>query len=65
MMSGFEKEARNINIIVGICSIIMVAVLSSRYGFNGAVGGIAISLYLQFLPPMVAVRKKLGFSTIG
>lgn len=65
MMSGFEKEARNMNVIAGACAVFLVLISSWRFGFDGAVISLALSLLLQFVLPIIIVRKKFGFLNFG
>jgi O-antigen/teichoic acid export membrane protein len=65
MMSGHEKELKNITIISGIVSIILNVILVKYYSVMGAAIAIAISISLQNLLAVKMVNKKLGFNTLA
>lgn len=65
MMSGHEKELRNITLMSGIGSIVLNVFAVKMYGTFGAAIAIAISVALQNLLAVSMVKKKLGFSTLA
>jgi len=65
MMSGHNKEFKNITIISGIISIILNLVLVNLYGGIGAAVAIALSVAIQNILALKMVEKKLGFNTLA
>jgi O-antigen/teichoic acid export membrane protein len=65
MMSGHNKEFKNITIISGIISIILNLVLVNLYGGIGAAIAIALSVAIQNILALKMVEKKLGFNTLA
>lgn len=64
MMSGHEKDMRNVTIFSGVSSLVLVAFLSSSYGaFGGAVGA-AFSLLIQNVLSVYYVKVRLGFNIL-
>jgi O-antigen/teichoic acid export membrane protein len=64
MMSGHNKEFRNINIISGIISIVLSLTLVRFYGGVGAAIAIALAVAIQNILAVGIVEKKLGFNTL-
>jgi len=65
IMTGHEKEMRNITVLNGFLSIILSFVLTYFFGVMGAGVSIALVVAAQNLIVVVTVKKKLGFTTIG
>lgn len=65
VMCGFEKDLRNIRILNGILSVILVFVLTPIYGAIGSALATAISMALFNLTCVFYVKKRLGFSTLA
>ena len=65
MMSGHNKEFKNITIISGIIALVLNLVLVNLYGGIGAAIAIAIAIALQNLLALRMVQKKLGFNTLA
>lgn len=65
VMCGFEKDLRNIRILNGILSVILVFILTPIYGAIGSALATAISMALFNLTCVFYVKKRLGFSTLA
>ena len=65
MMTGWESEVRNISLIVLLICLPMVLLISWKFGLYGAVISLAISLFLQFVPQMILLRRRLGFFNLS
>jgi len=65
MMSGHQKEMRNINIINGILAIVLFMVLIPLYGALGAAIATSIAIASQNLMAVYQVNKKLGINTLA
>jgi O-antigen/teichoic acid export membrane protein len=65
MMSGHEKDMRNIQIFVGIFCTILNFVLIKNYGATGAAIATALSVAIQNLIFVGMVQKRLGFNTLA
>lgn len=64
MMSGHEKDMRNIALIVGPSAILLSFLLTPHYGVVGAAIATAVSVAAQNMAATLMVKKRLGFSTI-
>lgn len=64
MMSGHQKDMRNINIINGILAIILYVVLIPPYGAMGAAIATAIAVASQNLMAVRQVKKRIGINTL-
>lgn len=62
LMTGHERELRNITLVGGICSILLNVILIKMYGVLGASVAIATSVAIQNLMALKMVNKKLGFN---
>lgn len=60
-MSGHEKHYRQITLIVGPLSIILALVLVNLFGVIGGAVAVSLSVGLQNILALFAVRKRLGF----
>jgi len=65
IMSGYERDVRNITLISGGCSLLLAWVLTVYFGETGNALGTAISVAGQNLLAVYFVRKRLGFNTLG
>lgn len=65
MMSGHEKDMRNITFVSGLISIVLNLVLVKHFGSVGAAVAIALSVAIQNLLAVNMVKKRLGFSTLN
>lgn len=65
VMCGFEKDLRNIRILNGILSVVLVFVLTPIWGAIGSALATAISMALFNLTCVFYVKKRLGFSTLA
>lgn len=65
MMSGHEKDMRNIQFFIGILSVILNFVLIHAYSVLGAAVATSISISLQNLICVRMVKKRLGFNTMA
>lgn len=65
MMSGHEKNLKNITLVCGIFSVILNLLLINAFGTLGAAIGISISVAVQNLAAVFTVKKRLGFNTMA
>jgi O-antigen/teichoic acid export membrane protein len=65
MMSGHEKDTRNIQIITGILGSILNYFLIKYYGAFGAAVGTALAISAQNLICVGMVKRRLGFNTMA
>ena len=65
LMSGNEKDMRNITIIVGLFSLVLSILLTKYYGALGTSVAIALALAAQNLMAVRMVKKRLGFNTMA
>ncbi len=65
MMSGHEKDMRNITFVSGSLAILLPFLLIPLYGAMGAVVSSALALALQNCMALLMVKKRLGFWTLG
>src|SRR6185437_533600 len=65
MMSGHEKDMRNIQFMGGVLCVILNYILIKTNGVLGASVAIAISVSVQNLVCVGMVKKRLGFNTLA
>lgn len=65
VMCGFERDLRNIRILNGILSVVLVFILTPILGAVGSALATAISMALFNLSCVFYVKKRLGFSTLS
>lgn len=65
MVSGHEKDIRNMTLGIGAASILMAFGLTSQFGVTGSAVAIAIALASQNFMSLWFVRKRLGFWTVS
>lgn len=65
MMCGYERDMRNIVIVSGIISVVLASSLIPHWGILGAAISTALTVIIQNLLAVVAVRKRLGFNTLN
>ncbi|MBS1730836.1 MAG: flippase [Bacteroidetes bacterium] len=65
IMSGFEKDLKNIRIFNGVLAIILAFILTPLYGAIGSALSSAIAMALFNLVCVFYVKKRLGFSTLS
>jgi O-antigen/teichoic acid export membrane protein len=65
MMSGHEKDLRNITFISGFLSLVLNVTLIKSFGAVGAAIAIAASVATQNLLALRMVKKRLGFTTLA
>jgi O-antigen/teichoic acid export membrane protein len=65
MMSGHEKDMRNITFVSGFLSIFLNIILIKYFGAMGAAIAIATSVATLNLLALKMVKKRLGFSTFA
>lgn len=65
MMSGHERDMRNLQIFIGIFCIILNLILVRTNGAFGAALATAISIAVQNLICAGIVKKRLGFNTLA
>lgn len=65
MMTGHQKEMRNINIINGILALVLFGILIPKYGAIGAAISTSIAIGSQNLMAVRQVKKKLGINTLA
>src|SRR3546814_5644809 len=65
MMSGHERDMRNIALGVGPLAVILALVLTPRLGATGAATATAIAVATQNIFAVYLVKRRLGFSTMA
>ena len=65
MMSGFEKDLRNIVVLSGILSLCVTFSLTKFYGIVGAAYATTCTVLLQNLLAVGMVKKRLGFNMLA
>jgi O-antigen/teichoic acid export membrane protein len=65
VMSGHEKDMRNIRIVNGVLSIALALILTPWLGMIGSALSSAISLASFNLMAVGQVKKRLGFNTMS
>lgn len=64
MMSGHEKDLRNITIINGLLAIVLAFVLTYYFGAMGSAISSAVAVAASNLMALGLVKKRLGFTTL-
>lgn len=65
IMSGHEKDLRNITIINGIIAIVLALILNPIFGAFGSALSTAIAVASSNLMAVGLVKKRLGFNTLN
>jgi O-antigen/teichoic acid export membrane protein len=65
MMSGHERDIRNITIINGIFALLLAIILTPFYGAVGAAVATSVAVASQNLMAVGMVKKRLGFNTLA
>jgi O-antigen/teichoic acid export membrane protein len=65
MMSGHERDIRNITIINGIFALLLAIILTPFYGAVGAAVATSVAIASQNLMAVGMVKKRLGFNTLA
>ncbi len=65
MMSGHEKDMRNVTLVSGTLALILTWYLTAKFGVTGAASGTAIAVATQNLLAVYFVKKRLGFNTLA
>jgi O-antigen/teichoic acid export membrane protein len=65
IMSGHEKDMKNIRIINAILAIVLALILNPIYGAIGSALSTAIAIASTNLMGVGLVKKRLGFSTLS
>lgn len=65
IMTGFEKDLKNIRIFNGVIAILLAFILTPIYGAIGSAVSTAVSMALFNLLCVGYVKKRLGFSTLA
>ncbi|TKK67403.1 hypothetical protein FC093_13965 [Ilyomonas limi] len=65
MMSGHEKDLKNITAIFGSLALLLNYILIKNYGALGGSIAIALSIALQNIVMAGMVKKRLGFNTLN
>jgi O-antigen/teichoic acid export membrane protein len=65
MMSGHERDMRNISLISGFSAMFLAWFLTAQFGIIGAATGTAIAVATQNLLAVYFVKKRLGFNTLA
>lgn len=65
MMSGHEKDIRNISVVFGVVGLLLPIWLIPRYGVIGAAVSTALIISLQNAVMYILVKRRLGFWTLG
>jgi O-antigen/teichoic acid export membrane protein len=65
IMSGHEKDLKNLRIINGILAIVLAVILTAMYGAIGSAMSSAIATAVFNLMAVGQVKKRLGFNTMS
>lgn len=65
IMSGHERDLRNVTLVSGVSAILFTWVLTVQFGVVGAAVGTAIAVATQNLLGVYIVKKRLGFNTLA
>lgn len=65
MMSGHERDMRNVALGVGPLAVVLALLLTPRFGATGAATATAIAVATQNLVAVYLVKRRLGFSTMA
>ncbi|AKH67841.1 membrane protein involved in the export of O-antigen and teichoic acid [Spongiibacter sp. IMCC21906] len=65
MMSGHERDMRNVTLISGTLALLFTWFLTAQFGIVGAAIGTAIAVATQNLLAVYFVKKRLGFNTLA
>lgn len=65
MMSGHERDMRNVTLVSGITAMCLTWILTVQFGIVGAAVGTAIAVATQNLLAVYFVKKRLGFNTLA
>jgi O-antigen/teichoic acid export membrane protein len=65
MMSGHERDMRNVTLISGTLALSLTWFLTVQYGIVGAAVSTAIAVAAQNLLAVYYVKKRLGFNTLA
>ncbi|WP_207064083.1 polysaccharide biosynthesis C-terminal domain-containing protein [Motiliproteus sp. SC1-56] len=65
MMSGHEKDMRNVMLLCGPLAVVLALILTPMYGAVGSAIATAIALASQNLLAVWMVKKRLGFNTLA
>lgn len=65
MMSGHERDMRNVTVLSGTSAILLTWLLTFQFGVVGAAVGTAIAVATQNLLAVYFVKKRLGFNTLA
>ncbi len=64
-MAGYENDMRNIVLVTGIITLLLMFLLTSHYGVLGTALATAIGLCIQNLLAVIFVKLRLGFNTLN
>lgn len=65
IMSGHERDMRNVTLISGSAAMLLTWVLTMHFGITGAAVATAIAVATQNLLAVYFVKKRLGFNTLA
>lgn len=65
MMSGHERDMRNVTLISGTTALLLTWLLTIGFGATGNAVGTAIAVATQNLLAVYFVKKRLGFNTLA
>jgi O-antigen/teichoic acid export membrane protein len=65
MMSGYERDMRNLMMISGCFALSLTWLLTANYGIIGAAVSTAVVVAAQNLMAVYFVKKRLGFNTLA
>jgi O-antigen/teichoic acid export membrane protein len=65
MMSGHERDMRNVTLISGTLALLLTWFLTAQFGIVGAAIGTAVAVATQNLLAVYFVKKRLGFNTLA
>jgi O-antigen/teichoic acid export membrane protein len=65
IMTGHERDMRNLQFFTGVFSVILNLVLIQKYGALGAAVATAISMAAQNLVCVGIIKRRLGFNTLN
>lgn len=65
MMSGHERDMRNVTLISGATALLLTWALTMAFGATGNAVGTAVAVATQNLLAVYFVKKRLGFNTLA
>ena len=65
MMTGYEKDMRNITVINGVLAVVLALILNPTFGAIGSAISTAVVVASSNLMAVGLVKKRLGFNTLS